>query len=241
MNNWLKKYAIISNSIGSVLFWSTVSLIIVIILLIILLVDRNLYIELSKESANAELLTAFFYLTSGIVLLIASYQNIKKKESKLKIIFILLFALFFIFIAGEEESWGQWFFNYKISESVKNISCQKEYNIHNLVIFNNYFFTLNSHMVLNLIVISIGILIPLSYKYIRGIRTILNKICFPVCPLSCIAIFILGILFEKIAMSVISHWSHAEIREFLFSIGFLLFSISVFKGHNMLGKTENSG
>ena len=121
------------------------------ILLITSQVTPELYIALTEEGKNFELLTAIFYLLSGISLLYVAAKQ--RKVHLLSSIFILLLGLFFIFIGGEEESWGQWMFNYDVSESVKQVNTQDEINIHNLNIFKG---ALNPHFILNLFILLFG-------------------------------------------------------------------------------------
>jgi len=121
------------------------------ILLITSQVTPELYIALTEEGKNLEFLTAIFYLLGGISLLYVAAKQ--RKVHLLSSIFILLLGLFFIFIGGEEESWGQWMFNYDVSESVKQVNTQDEINIHNLNIFKG---ALNPHFILNLFILLFG-------------------------------------------------------------------------------------
>ncbi len=232
-----KEFIKISNSFKSIIFWSVFSAFMVLAFICILLVDKELHIELAREGANTERLTAVFYFLGGILLFIRSYNQFRLNRNFKEVIFLILFAIFFIFIAFEEESWGQWIFHFDAPQSIKDLNYQKEINIHNLSFFIKYKFLFDAHRILNVYVLIVGIILPLLYKYSLGARRLLNRLHFPVCPLSALTIFVLAIIYEKTAMQIFSHWANIEIREFLFSFGFLLFSVSVYGNNNYISNT----
>lgn len=225
----------VENTNKSILFWSGFAILLSTSFLVILNINEAFYFELARENANAELLTAFFYFLAGTFLLIftirKSAQN-KHKGNKLEFIFPLFFALFFLFIAGEEESWGQWLFDYQLPESVKEANYQEEINIHNL----NFFLTslVSTHFILNLFAVLCGIIFPICYHFSTTIRSFMDRLHFPVCPLLCGPFIICGIINERVGVMILDHWSHCEIKEFIFSIAFFLFSISVLTEKNKI-------
>lgn len=229
----LRETFVVSNSYKSIGVWSFFSIIIVCCMALILILDRELYISLAKEGANTELLTGVFYFIAGVLFLIRSYKQYKSNNSLKCSAFLLLFGVFFIFIAGEEESWGQWLFCYEPPETIRDVNLQREINIHNLAFLQKYPNIFDPHRILNLFVLAVGIITPILYKHFRPIRKWMNRICFPVCPLSCLTLFVLAMVYEKASMAVFDHWANAEIKEFLFSIGFLLYSISVLTKENI--------
>ena len=210
------------------------------ILLITSQVTPELYIALTEEGKNLEFLTAIFYLLGGISLLYVAAKQ--RKVHLLSSIFILLLGLFFIFIGGEEESWGQWMFNYDVSESVKQINTQDEINIHNLNIFKG---ALNPHFVLNLFIFLFGVVLPILAASIAYVRELINDFQFPIVSVPLSAWFLISLLYEKIAAivfttdSTVELWRHIEIMEFLFSVGILAFSISLIKSFKGRSKPEN--
>lgn len=222
----------ISNTEKSIGVWSAIAFLIVAVFLVILSVDRELYMELAKEGTNTERLTSICYLAAGILFLVLGWRGYRQTHSFGVIIFPVLFGLFFLFIAGEEESWGQWLFYYDTPKVLKDINTQREVNVHNLSMFASY---LSPHRVLNLVALFIGVLIPLGYRFISTLRRLLNAIDFPVSPLACITLFVLGLFYERASGAIYHQWANAEIREFLFSVAFLLFSISAYRGKNRIG------
>ena len=227
------EYLKVENTKKSLFFWSSFSVLLSISFLFILLTNKELYFKLAQENTNAELLTAFFYFLAGILLIIfviKKYSKKKHKVSKMVFFFPLCFALFFLFIAGEEESWGQWFFNYQVPDSIKATNYQEEINIHNL----DFFLTslMSTHFILNSFAVFCGIILPVCYRFSEAIRNFINKLHFPVCPLLCGPFILCGIFNERVGIMILEHWSHCEIKEFIFSIAFFLFSISVITEKN---------
>ena len=220
----------INHTLSSSLFWSGVFLLLAATLLVILKMDWELYVNLVEEGAATERLSAIFYLVSGILLLIAAVRVRRGGRPFRYVVLTILLGLFFIFIAGEEESWGQWIFDYEVSEEIQEVNVQNETNIHNLGVFS----LLNPHRILLLFVTTIGILVPLAYRFSQLGRRLLNRWFFAVCPLALAGPFFIAMVFEKVAYAMHDHWAHAEAMEFLFACAILLYGISVFRGENVL-------
>jgi len=217
---------------NSIYFWNIIFFITIISLLTVLLLDKELYVNLVKEGTNTELFTAIFYIISGVLLIISAFK-FRKMYGSLKFLLIpLLLGLFFLFVAGEEESWGQWLFGYSVPESIVSLNQQREANIHNLKVLERFKVILDPHRVLKAFTLLVGVLIPIIHYLSKFARRVLKKLAFPVCPLRFLPIFILSFIYEKAAYLLYEHWSHAEIMEFLISFGFFLFSISVIRGES---------
>jgi hypothetical protein len=99
-SNFIKNLVGILNNLSSSMALYIYYFIILFSIIFILIFNKQVYIELAKEGANAEFLTAFFYFLTGILFLIKSYIEFKAYKSFRKICFLLLFGLFFIFISG---------------------------------------------------------------------------------------------------------------------------------------------
>lgn len=213
-----------------ILLWSLLFVVLCLALLFILNRDFDFYIRLVEEGAATERLTAVFYLVSGILILVSAFKIWRRHRSTRQVVLWVLLGLFFIFIGGEEESWGQWILGYHAPEEVQAVNLQNETNIHNLEVFS----LLDPHRVLLLFILATGVAVPLIYRFNRLGRNILNRMSFPVCPLVLSGPFLLAMGYEKVAMAIHAHWSHPEAMEFLFSIAILLYGISVFRGDNLL-------
>lgn len=94
-------------------------------------VNPLLYRQLIKEDGLIEYLTFFNYLLAFFVGLLMA--NTFRRQGR-KILFALYFllSLFFVFVAGEEISWGQRIFNIRPPAFFLENSFQWETNLHNL-------------------------------------------------------------------------------------------------------------
>ena len=184
----------------------------------------DLYNLSTNEGVFAELFTAIFYLAAGFLLL---WSYINAQQPFLDKLFPLLLAFFFIFIAGEEESWGMWIFGFSASPAISSLNLQNETNIHNLDIFSGLF---NPHRILNLFIFGFCIVTPILYNMHSRIRHLLQRLSMPVVPLPLTIWFAGAIGYERIApifinSQYVESWRHTEVNEFLFSIGFLVFVV----------------
>lgn len=104
------------------------------LLLVFLMVNFNsYYMSLDGENGPIELPGAIaLILTSGILL----YSGFKLKKNpaipKYRVALFFAAGLFFIFIAGEELSWGQHLTGHGTPEWLKEVNAQKETNVHNI-------------------------------------------------------------------------------------------------------------
>lgn len=195
------------------------------------------YVYLTDESQGVEILTALFYIIAGLTLVFSSLISIPEK--RYYVILPILLGIFFIFIGGEEESWGQWIFEFTTPEELAIHNSQDEVNIHNL---NSFSGLLNPHFVLNMFVLCFGIITPILYTYSYYIKALLDKINCPVSSIYLVPFFMIALLYEKIAIyfTPVEYteflWRHTEVMEFLFSCGFIAFAFFFLKEKN--GKTS---
>jgi len=227
----MKKCLEISNSISSILFWSIMSFILVASIVLLYFTNKDLYMFLSQEDSFFENATAILYFVAGSLLIISSLSKVKRSKIFWKEILTLLLGLFFMFIAGEEISWGQRIFNLGTPEILKEYNVQNEITIHNIKFLSNSF---SVHRLLNIFGLLNGIVFPLLYNFNKSFRKLLNILNFPIVPLSCSVLFGIAILYEIIISELYHHWVHAEVKEYLFSVGFFIFSISLYRGKNRL-------
>lgn len=190
----------------------------------------SFYAFLTDESQGVEILTAIFYICGGVVLIRTGYPIVKSGKF-FDAAFIFLLGAFFIFVGGEEESWGQWIFNFSTPQQLSDINYQQEVNIHNLDFFSGAF---SAHTILNLFVIVYGILIPVLYASLDKLKIFLDNIRFPVIPQHLISIFIIGFIYEKVLYRTDASeaWRHTEVTEFFFATGFLSFCIFYFSSRD---------
>ena len=97
---------------------------------------------LLRENKLYESLGAMACLIGSVVLAIAyikypvgnSFGLFNTKRN----ILLLLLAIFMFFVAGEEVSWGQGIFGYRVPEFIAESNFQRELNVHNLKVIQEY-------------------------------------------------------------------------------------------------------
>jgi hypothetical protein len=188
--------------------------------------NKTLYYQLGIEAQGLERATAILYAISGICLIglflyVNAQKHLRGARFRLNKIGLLCWGLFFLVVAGEEESWGQWIFNYEISESIRDISHQDETNLHNLEFIQG---TVEPTRVLNVFVLIFGVLLPLVVQ-LPLIRRTMTYYHIPTIPLHAMPFFLFGFLFFRFISIIDNHWIHSEICEFFYSLGFFVFSL----------------
>ncbi len=185
--------------------------------------------DLTREDGIIESLSAMFYL-AGLLISIAAVC-----KSNSKILPILWVILCFIFL-GEETSWFQRIFHYSVSE-VEQINEQKEFNLHNLPIFQGGNLSdssielsdfLKSQNLFRLGFFGYFLAIPLLI-YIPKFKKLISKIAYkkPDTAFTLVLLvifatsFILAILSSKEIKSAL-----AETREMLYAFFIMLYVIA---------------
>ncbi len=82
------------------------------------------------EIGVIELATVLFLLI-GIVYGVGAWRR-RQPMPRLMSVVIVVGVLGAFFFAGEESSWGQWYFGYATPESLEKINHQDEFNLHNI-------------------------------------------------------------------------------------------------------------
>lgn len=223
----------ISNSRPSIVFWSIIAVAVWLALVALYYVLPEAYIWLGTEDKFGENMTSVFYFAAGLLMLWRSVTMIRKKQSSpLKEILPVLIALFFIFVGGEEISWGQRLLGFETPETIVDNNVQGETTLHNLTFFDRGGAVLNQHTALNLIALLMGVIIPLGNRFVPPIRRLLSALNFPVPPMSITMWFVVGLIHGQTLAKMETHWSHTEVKELIFSVGFFLYGLSCFKGTN---------
>lgn len=213
--------------------------------------DEDYAFELSVEDGLIEYLSGLFFFMAAIM---SFYHFVTVKPVEDKFLFrtgknylVLLLGLFFLFCAGEEISWGQRILGIETPEFMEQENAQKEFNFHNLYMFQGidrdlnlksglkYWFT--GHKLFAYFWITFCILIPLASVVSSRIKDFLNRIYFPVMPLWLGGLFLVNHLTSKVCegMNLFS-WPTpiVETKETLFAFLFLVSTVYFYTDHKNL-------
>ena len=203
--------------------------------LLLFILDEELVCNLGEEDAIIEWSSAIFLLVASVVLL-ATF--IKTRN-----LFFILLSFIFFFGFGEEISWGQRLFNYETPAKIKELNVQKEFNLHNMEIFNyqhhngeakkgvsKIFVITYLFLAYNVIY---GVVFPFlifSFKFLRSINKIIR---IPVPPISIGMCFVINLLIFEILLHIIligrEELFYNSISEFFELItAFILLNISIY-------------
>lgn len=85
-----------------------------------------------EQSGIIEHLTVLVLIPGILAGLIALLRYSGRPTPRFVILWILSWSLACIYFAGEEASWGQWYFNWKTPDFMAGINDQGETNLHNM-------------------------------------------------------------------------------------------------------------
>jgi hypothetical protein len=108
------------------------------------------------ELYSAEKLTTIALIPGFLSGLYACYRYRKNLPIPLAC-WVLIWSLICFYFAGEEESWGQWYFRWGTPEYLNMINKQHETNLHNITPWFNQ----TPRALIELFIISTGFLVPL--------------------------------------------------------------------------------
>jgi len=205
-------------------------------------IDAEFLNWFADEDHFSETLSALFLFLAGAIFIINSFYRIKKGSRFRHESLFMLFGLMLFVAFWEEIEWGQRIFHVATPEFFMKYNVKQELSIHNLKIFHSKFF--NPNTIIDVFVYIIGIMIPVICLRSKKFRRALEKINFPIIPFSFLPIFTVGLVFGLAMAHLTDHKLYApnEIKEFIYSIGFLLYSIAVVswnKTRRKLGTNNN--
>jgi hypothetical protein len=185
---------------------------------VVVLSDETTILRLGDEDQIFEWITCFFFVSTSLFFFLSFFKT-------RKLLFLFLAAVF-LFGAGEEISWGQRLIGFETPESIGKINVQKEFNIHNIEIFNNKDLQgnvknelkklLDMNFLFKVFVMVFGIILPICVYHIKFISAITLKLAIPVPPVS-IGIFFLvswGI-YQLISSTIFADSSNAYFASFV--------------------------
>ncbi len=222
----------VSNAKKSVIVWSVLALLTWAGILTLHKVASQAYVWLGSEDKPGENMTSVFYLAAGVLVLVRVVAALRSGGAPAQAVIPFLIATFFIFVGGEEISWGQRLFGFETPEAISSNNVQGEATLHNLAIFDRGGAILNQHTMLNLIALTMGVMIPLCYRFVPMARVMADRLGYPAPPVSVVLWFVVGLLHGQTIAKSSPHWSHTEIKELIFSFGFFLSAWAYFRSTN---------
>jgi len=180
--------------------------------------NQSMLTWITREDSISESVSAICYLIAACIFFVewvhGGFRNI----------FTLGYALLFLVVGGEEISWGQRIIGIQTPEALMELNVQKETNLHNIDGIHQHV-----RMIGLLVVVTIGVLMPLTQRWIRSFRELYTRLKIPVIPLWTLPITILAFLFMAVPRIF---WDKPvftldEIGELYLSLVFLLFAVSV--------------
>lgn len=184
---------------------------------------------LTEGWGPVELSHFFIPFMTGVFAIACLVSLPKGSQNALRIWFVLLMLGGF-FIAGEEHSWGQHFFNWSTPEYWAELNRQQETNLHN----SSSWFNQKPQIILQISVLFAVVILPLGARYGRfaGIR---NRFAFVLPGISTYAIgwfMVFYAIWDQLAKNAgfpAISTREAEVME-TYLYGFLLiYAITMFK------------
>jgi len=149
---------------------------------------------LLDENGIYETIGAVACFTAGLVFFY-SFKLSTQKKLYLYSLWMLLFAIGCLFIAGEEISWGQHLLNYNVPDYIIINNFQQEFNLHNSMLIQSSNNSLSS--IFFKLLIFYFILFPMLLEILPTIKQWSKKIFIPI-PSMLIAIIALTAKFADI-------------------------------------------
>jgi hypothetical protein len=180
--------------------------------------------EIWDEDHLIENLQCIIAFITSVLWMLSVYKIYKHTEITNIVFFAfpILFALAFIFLAGEELSWGQRIFNIATPEYFVDNNAQMEINVHNIPIISFGSYVLYPAVVFYIITIIWGVLLPLVRNVVILKQVIF--IAFPIPRLWTIPYFVTPGLFRLFYYQNFANHAR-EGMELLFIIAFFLISM----------------
>ncbi len=198
---------------------------------IVTFVDPDLmFIYISRDSASGagliENLT-FIFLVPGILAgLYAFFRFRKIMQPWWTAYWLLLWSLASIYFAGEEISWGQWFFQWDTPEYFSQMNDQGETNLHNI----SSWLDQKPRALVEFLIFFGGVVIPI-YTRFKQKQNSINWKYYWVLPLP--SMISAGLFFTVVRMAgwfnehgIMHNFASSEMRELCTSLFISLFLIS---------------
>ena len=151
---------------------------------------------------------------------------------------LFMWILACIYFAGEEASWGQWYFQWESPELFKQINDQEETNLHNM----SSWFDQKPRLVVELWLLIAGFILPLI-RVLRGEEESAspdswrNWVKVPTLCLSAALFFVLVRIADWVSIETIYRFGNSEMREFSIAMFLAFYLGSYLVRLRLLAKT----
>lgn len=181
--------------------------------------DSALLDAFTTEDGPAENASAIVYVIASMVL---AFALVRRRAFN---VWILLLALLFFLVAGEEISWGQRIVGAETPDALKSANVQGELNLHNIEGIHQHVRALSVALLLSLYV-----LLPAGYAF-SALRSPIVRLRMPVAPpwIGVIALFAVGFMAGPRAAGHVI-FTLDEVGELLFAVAAICFAFSVARG-----------
>lgn len=181
---------------GEQWWWLWVPVLSVIAIVVAFRLDEQFYRDwILPEGYGVLELSQFFIALAGFFIALRLFFHPYVKQWTLLRVMVGLFAAACLFIAGEEHSWGQHFFQWSTPEYWAQINRQQETNLHNSFRVLNHL----PQLVLEIAIYVGGILMPLWQRVVGPFKDPVLKLFAPPAALLPVA---LAVVFFKVAKRV---------------------------------------
>ncbi len=192
---------------------------------------RSLLGDLASEDGLIEWLTAIAYFAAAGVFVATAVRRPAGWP------WLLVLALLFFGVAGEEISWGQRLFGLETPDAVRDVNVQDEFNLHNVE-------GLHSNVrLLGVAVFTALYLLPFAVDRIAMLRDVAVRLRFPLPPHWVAGLFAIGLCFmvaSRIEGDVI--FTLDEVGEIFFGSAALAYASSVHQATRVgAGLTRRAG
>lgn len=173
----------------------------------------------AAEDRLVENATAIFLLVAALVLLWRAARFIGR-GARLAAGLTLVYAMLFVFAAGEEISWGQRIFGWGTPDFFARNNYQNEISLHNLTVGGHRLARTLFGSVLTAVLLLYLVVLPLLYPRVAAIARLADRLAVPVPRLHHGAIAIIASLIVA-AIDARRNW---EVYELVFA----LLAVSIF-------------
>lgn len=191
--------------------------------------DRERYtFQFDQEDHFAEWFSIFLLLLLALVCIYRCVRNIHHNRGHM--IANAFYAAAFLFVTGEELSWGQRIFNLEPSDWILKHSYQDEINIHNLLVFDVKLMNILDIVWVIVMLVYLFIIAPLYWKNSR-ISACIDKIALPVPRLHQIVFLIAVVICVDVYLYFdgVRSGEHLEMNLFYFYLMVFLFPCNSFR------------